>query len=114
MTRSRQAFALALVPALLSAAACAMRSTAAAPAMTVQVTLRVRNNLGTELNLRASTQAAVIWSGSVAANGNQETAVGSLAIGTLISLRATTASGSVVSSRDSIPVRDGLVVWTIP
>ena len=104
---------LALILALM-VSACAGRATVATSAVAVQITLRIRNNLNTPLTLRASHAEAVIWNGSVAANGTHEAAVGPLPVGTLISLRATTAQGSVVSLRDSIPVRAGVVIWTIP
>ncbi len=105
------ALALALA---LGTSACASRGAVATSAAAVSVTLRVRNNLSIPLTLRASQAEAILWNGSVSANGTQEAALGTLPAGSLISLRATTAQGSVVSLRDSISVREGIVIWTIP
>jgi hypothetical protein len=108
-----QLASLALALAL-TLAACASRTTASATVASMQVTLRIRNNLSTPLTLRASQSETVLWNGSVAANATQETVVGPLTVGSLISLRATSAQGSVVSWRDSISVREAIVMWTIP
>lgn len=81
---------------------------------TVALSIRVVNNLAIPLVLEVLKDSVAIWRGDIAASTSREFDAGSERVDTRVTLLATGSAGQVVSFRRDIPVRAGVLVWTIP
>jgi hypothetical protein len=99
---------------LAAAGACAPRRSDAARTDLITVTIRVVNNLSEALDVSASQGGTDLWTGHAAPATSVRGQLGALVRGSLISVRARNAAGTVVVRRDSVAVSRAELVWVIP
>jgi hypothetical protein len=77
------------------------------------VSLSVTNNASQSVNVYVVSGGSPIFVGQVSPGSTQQLSVSGVAVGSIVTLRATTTDGTRTYSKDNVPL-NGSVSWQVP